>query len=308
MKKPIILLFTLALLASGQRAEACDVCGCSLGGNYFGILPQFNKNFVGIRWSQAKFYAHMNHDSEYLDEEYSHDIYNKAELWGRFYVSKRIQVFAFVPYGFNNMHGTEQSIQTHGLGDITLLSNVLLINTGESDSAKFKHTFMAGGGVKLPSGRFNLKDQGLLVNPNFQLGTGSTDFLISAVYTLRYQKVGLNTEMGYKVNTRNKNNYLFGNQYNISGQLFFWQNLGSFSILPNAGLYYETAQKHHEGGIVQPNTGGSALLGTFGLETYLRSFSLGFQYKLPLQQHYNTDDLSTIESNQRWILGLTFNF
>jgi hypothetical protein len=37
------------------------VCGCSLGGNYFGILPLYNKNFVGLRWSQAKFIPTSRH-------------------------------------------------------------------------------------------------------------------------------------------------------------------------------------------------------------------------------------------------------
>ncbi|HRG08837.1 MAG TPA: hypothetical protein PLJ08_09690, partial [Cyclobacteriaceae bacterium] len=241
MKKPFITSLILLLLLASTNTHACDVCGCSLGGNYFGILPQFNKNFVGLRWSQAKFYAHMNHDSQYLGEEYSNDTYTKVELWGRFYINKRVQLFAFVPYSFNNMNGTEQKIKTHGLGDVTLLSNIMLLNTGESKTSKFKHTLMAGGGIKLPTGKNNLEDGGLLVNPNFQLGTGSVDFLLSTVYTIRYQKVGFNTEAGYKINTRNNNDYLFGNQFNLSGQFFYWQNVKAFSFLPNAGLHYETA-------------------------------------------------------------------
>ncbi|MBX2915813.1 MAG: hypothetical protein KF856_11145 [Cyclobacteriaceae bacterium] len=308
MKKPFITSLILLLLLASTNTHACDVCGCSLGGNYFGILPQFNKNFVGLRWSQAKFYAHMNHDSQYLGEEYSNDTYNKVELWGRFYVSKRIQVFAFVPYSFNNMNGTEQKIKTHGLGDITLLSNIMLLNTGESKTSKFKHTLMAGGGIKLPTGKNNLEDGGLLVNPNFQLGTGSVDFLLSTVYTIRYQKVGFNTEAGYKINTRNNNDYRFGNQFNLSGQFFYWQNVKAFSFLPNAGLHYETAQKHKAGNIEQPNTGGSAVLFTTGIETYSKNFSLGVNYKHPLVQNYNSDAVSSIESRQRWIVSLTYNF
>lgn len=308
MRKSIFILLVSLLTSLSFNTHACDVCGCSLGGNYFGILPQFNKNFVGLRWSQAKFYAHMNHDSQYLGEEYSNDTYNKIELWGRFYISKRIQVFAFVPYSFNSMNGTEQKIKTNGLGDVTLLSNFMLLNTGESKTTKFKHTLMAGGGIKLPTGKNNLEDGGLLVNPNFQLGTGSVDFLFSTVYTIRYQKVGFNTEAGYKINTRNNNDYLFGNQFNLSGQFFYWQNVKAFSFLPNAGLHYETAQKHKAGNIQQPNTGGSAVLFTTGIETYFKNFSLGVNYKHPLTQNYNSDAVSTIESRQRWIVSLTYNF
>lgn len=305
-KKLYILLFFIAAMC--YNAKGCDVCGCSLGGNYFGILPQFNKSFAGLRWSQAKFYAHMDHDSEYLDEEYSNDTYNKLELWGRFYLNERFQFFAFVPYSYNDMEGTEQVVSTNGLGDITVLGNYLIINTGEDKESIFKHTWMAGGGVKFPTGNFDLEDQGVLVNPNFQLGTGSTDFIISTIYTLRYGKLGFNSETGYKINTRNSNDYLFGNQFHISGQLFYWQNVGEFSFLPNAGVYYESAEKHKAGNIKQPNTGGTALLLTTGLEVYYKNITLGTNYKYPLTQNYNSDDISTIESKQRWMVSVTYNF
>ncbi|TXI71256.1 MAG: hypothetical protein E6Q41_00520, partial [Cyclobacteriaceae bacterium] len=85
MKK--VFFISLVLLAA-HVTMACDVCGCSLGGSYFGILPQFNKNFVGLRWSQARFHAYMNHQSGYLSEETSNDTYRKLELWGRYYVNK----------------------------------------------------------------------------------------------------------------------------------------------------------------------------------------------------------------------------
>lgn len=304
----IVVVIVLSGLAAAHPAHACDICGCSLGGNYFGILPQFNKSFVGLRWSQAKFYAYINHNSAYFREEFSNDTYSKLELWGRFYVTRRVQVFAFVPYSYNHMNGTSQKVQTHGLGDITLLSNVMLLNTGEDKARKFKHTFMVGAGIKLPTGSYDLEDQGKLVNPNFQLGTGSTDFLFSSVYTLRYRKIGFNTELGYKINTRNENDYLFGNQFNGSGQVFFWQNLKSFSFLPNAGVYYEAAEKHKVGSIEQVNTGGEALLFTSGLETYYKSFSVGVNYKCPLAQKFNSDNISSIESRQRWIVSLTYNF
>jgi hypothetical protein len=308
MKMRYTILILLMFILIDISANACDVCGCSLGGNYYGILPQFSKNFIGLRWSQAKFYAHMDHDSQYLADEYSHDTYNKVELWGRFYVNKKFQVFAFVPYSFNTMNGTEQVISAHGLGDITLLGNYLIFNTGEDKTRKFKHTLMAGAGIKLPTGSNDLSDRGKLVNANFQMGTGSTDFLTSAVYTLRYQKVGLNTETGYKINTRNADKYHFGNQFHASSQFFYWQKVKSFSFLPNAGAYYEQAARHKQGSVVQANTGGAALFATAGLETYFKNFTLGVNYKHPLSQIYNSDDVAQIESKDRWMLSITYNF
>lgn len=305
--KKIYILLSLILLYS-LPTHACDVCGCSLGGNYFGILPQFNKNFIGLRWSQAKFYAYMNHQSEYLSPEYSNDTYNKVELWGRFYVTKKFQIFAFIPYAYNDMNGSHQNITNRGLSDITVLANYLLLNTGESETSKWKHTLVAGGGLKLPTGSSDLAYNGSIVNRNFQLGTGSVDFLANAMYTLRYQKAGFNAETGYKLNTSNKDDYHFGNQFHASGQFFYWQNVKSFSFLSNAGIYYEQSDKHKDGEALQSNTGGYALLATAGLETYIKKFSIGINYKHPIKQNFNSDAIADIEAKDRWSMSVTYNF
>lgn len=302
-----IFSLCILLLVVTMQSVACDICGCALGGNYYGILPQFQKNFIGLRWSQAKFYAHMNHGAV-LGEEYSHDTYSKVELWGRYYINEKIQLFAFVPYGYNTMDGTEQKIKTHGIGDVSILANYLILNTGEDKTKKFKHTLMAGAGVKLPTGKYDLEDNGLIVNRNFQLGTGSVDFILSGIYTIRYQKVGLNSEAGYKINTRNSDEYLFGNQFHASTRFFYWQNIKSMSLLPNIGLYYEQAATHREGEIIQPNTGGNALLISAGMEMYFSNFSVGFTFQDPLKQSYNSDGIAKITSRDRMTLSLTYSF
>jgi hypothetical protein len=305
--KRITLAFTLIVITF-TGTYACDVCGCSLGGSYFGVLPLFNKNFVGLRWSQAKFYAHMDHYNEGLPAEYSHDTYSKVELLGRFYINQRLQIFAFIPYIYNDMNGSEQVVSAHGLGDVTLMANYMLVNTANDKTREVVHSWLVGGGLKLPTGKFSLEDRGKLVNPNFQMGTGSVDFLVASMYTVRYKKTGITTEAGYKINTRNANDYLFGNQFHVSSQLFYWQNLGTVSLLPSAGVYYEQAAVHRDEDIIQVNTGGSGLLLTAGLQTSFKGFTAGIDYKHPLAQSYNSDDIADIQGKDRWTLSLAFNF
>lgn len=288
------------------KSIACDVCGCSLGGNYFGILPLYNKNFVGLRWSQATFHSYIA-PTQNLPAQHSHDTYRKMELWGRYYVTKRIQLFAFVPYASNEMDGTDQKVSAQGLGDINLMANYVLLNTGEERS-DFKHTLIAGGGFKLPTGKFSLTDKGKIINRNFQMGTGSVDFNLNAVYTVRFKKTGINIETGYKINTRNNVDYLFGNQYRASAQLFFWQRIGPVSILPHAGMNYEQAAMHKDGNIIQVNTGGTALLASGGMDIYVSRFTAGLNYQEPVLQHYNSDETADIKSKARWTASLTFNF
>ncbi|HWA34259.1 MAG TPA: hypothetical protein VG737_09030 [Cyclobacteriaceae bacterium] len=304
MKNGIATLTLIIIATAG--ATACDVCGCSLGGNYFGILPLYNKSFVGLRWSQASFHSYIA-PTQNLAAQTSHDTYSKMELWGRYYLTKRIQLFAFIPYVYNDMNGTDQVVFAQGLGDVVLLANYTLFNTGE-DNSDFKHSLIAGGGIKLPTGKFSLTDKGKIINRNFQMGTGSTDFNLNAVYTFRYRKTGVNLETGYKINTRNSSGYLFGNQFRASAQIFFWQKFGPVSILPHAGVNYEQAATHMDGDIIQVNTGGTAWLGSGGLDIYVNRFTVGVNYQKPFAQHYNSDETAQITGNARWTTSLTFNF
>jgi hypothetical protein len=305
MKKIILLIF---LIFAIKTSQACDVCGCSLGGNYFGLLPSYNKHFIGIRWSQAKFHAFMNHDSEYFENEYSNDTYRKMEMWGRWRINDRWQLFAFVPYSYNDMNGSHQRVSTKGLSDISVVITYKMFASSDSSSSDWKHMMTVGGGAKIPTGKFDLEDQGKLVNPNFQLGTGSVDFLLNAVYTLRYRRVGINIESAYKVNTKNQHDYRFGNQFNVSTQLFYMHTFGKISVLPNAGLYLEHARKHHQGNAEITNTGGRATFFSSGVETYFSNFSLGVNYKKPIKQRYNSDDVADITAKARWSVTMTYSF
>lgn len=301
-----ILLIAVLTTITLQKAAACDVCGCSLGGNYYGILPLYNKSFVGLRWSQAKFHSYIA-ATQNLPAQTSDDTYSKMELWGRYYITKQIQLFAFVPYMSNKMDGTGQNVQANGLGDISVIANYVIINTGDQDK-DFKHQLMAGGGIKLPTGKFDLEDQGKIINRNFQMGTGSIDFAVNAIYTLRYKKAGVNLETGYKMNTRNRDDYLFGNQYRASAQLFFWQKIGPVSLLPHAGMNFEQADMHKEGDIIQTNTGGKAWLASGGMDLYVKRITVGFNYQNPVSQQYNSDETAEITSKARWTASVTFNF
>jgi hypothetical protein len=66
------------------------------------------------------------------------------------------------------------------------------------------HTWQVGGGVKLPTGKYNTNNNGS-VNPSFQLGTGSWDYLLATEYIVRRKQFGLNTMLNYVIKTENGN-------------------------------------------------------------------------------------------------------
>lgn len=304
----ILLTIFILLTLNITTSVGCDVCGCSLGSNYFGILPQYDQHFIGLRWHYSSFLARMNHNSEYLENEYSHDTYQKFEWWGRFYLTERIQLFASIPYSYNRMNGSHQRVTASGIGDISLLVNYAIVNTGEDVGNPWRHTWLMGGGIKLPTGDFRQEDQGRLINPNFQLGTGSTDFTVNTIYTVRFNNVGLSMSATQQINTINPEGYRFGHQRNISGQLFFWHKIKALSLLPNAGVYYETGAMHTDHGIQQTNTGGEAWFAQAGLEVYYRQAAVGFTFQQPISQKMNSDQIADIEARERTVLSLIYNF
>lgn len=278
------ILFITAIMGAAGFANACDICSCSAGGSYFGILPQFQRHFAGIRYQYRSFQT--NHpplfatDQPMVSDEYFHT----SEFWGRYVIGKRVQLFGFVPVHHFTKIENDRTTRVKGLGDLSFIANVILLNTADQAGKDWKHAFQVGGGVKIPTGETDRKSGDELLNPNLQPGTGSIDFPLNAVYTLRYKQLGINTELNYRFNTANRDGYQFGNRMSSALRLFYWIENKGFAFLPQAGISLEHAaadRLHHR---QEPYTGGSAVLTNIGMDVYLRDFSFGLQIMQPTFQ------------------------
>ena len=70
---------------------------------------------------------------------------------------------------------------------------------------------MVGGGIKLPKGRFRYDENNVtdVANASFQSGTGTTDFVLNAFYTINKDQWGLAMNVSRKFNTTNSDHYRF---------------------------------------------------------------------------------------------------
>jgi hypothetical protein len=279
---------------TASTSFACDLCGCGNGGSFWGIMPQSHKSFVGLRYGYRSYDSHLNSINLQTQEQFW-----KTELWARVYPLKKIQVLAFIPYNFNKQTilKTKKELDIQGIGDISVLINYNLINTvTDTIQHKFYHNLLVGSGLKLPTGRYKydyLSDNEV-ANPNFQLGTGSTDFTVNLFYTLRYKKWGLNADFSYKMNSQNSNEYRFGNRINSNISAIHFVNVTpSLMLIPNVGLAYENAAYDVDANIKNTRTGGDALLGSFGLESYYQKISAGINYQCPIAQNLSNGELKT---------------
>jgi hypothetical protein len=290
------------------QKEKCDVCGCGVGNYYFGIMPQFHRSFAGIRYRNKSFDSHLNISQSGNNQLFAtQEKYQTLELWARMYAGSKIQLLAFIPYQFNQQTGNNFTKNLRGLGDMALIANYNLLNqTTDTVPRLFRHSVWLGGGVKLPTGQANFtEDNTQVANANFQLGTGSLDFMLNLIYTLRYDQWGLNTDFTYKINTANQNQYHFGNRGNGTISLFYIQKLGSLALMPNVGSYLEFSARDKDKADWLAQTGGYVWFSSLGLEAYYKNFSVGFNWQNPINQQLA---YGHIKAHQRTMLHFTVLF
>ena len=280
----LLLMFTLS-----APLFACDICGCGVGSSYIGILPEFNKRIFGVRYRYSSLLTHIGSDgvNTYLT---SKERYRTAELWGGWNITKRFRVMLTIPYNFNERINQGIAYNKSGIGDITLSGYYQLINKRKTlnNNTLLVQSLWLGAGVKTPTGKYNPSDK---ENSNnnvnlFQLGTGSTDFMASAMYDLRLQDAGINAIASYKINTANKYEYTYGNKFNFSSQLYYkFRIMQKITVAPNAGVLYETANKDLDGKYRADISGGNILMGTIGVEIAFSKISIGANWQSPLSQN-----------------------
>ncbi|KAA9325687.1 hypothetical protein [Adhaeribacter soli] len=292
------LLLGLTFLQAPE-VRACDACGCGVGSYQFGILPQQARNFAGIRYQYKTDHSTPHHDLK------TSETFRTTEFWGRFYPTKKIQVFAILPYNFNEQTIEKTTTNVHGLGDALILANYNLINNTDSLYENVKHNLLLGGGVKLATGKYNRQTEGNTLNPNLQLGSGSYDFVANAIYTIRYNQIGLNSDISCKYNTANQDEFRFGNKLVASSRLFSVLKIKESALMPNAGISTERTAKDTHYGSTLKESGGYANFLNLGTEAYFKKLSTGFTFQKPISQHLSE---GFVETGNRWMTHLTYMF
>lgn len=290
MRKIILTILFVGLV---NYIYACDICGCSLNGNPFGILPINQRNFASLRYQYHNF--HTEHSS-ILNENgiLKTDAYfSTFQFWGRYMPCDGLQLFASIPYNYFQKADDLSSTSLNGLGDISLIANVVIFNTAKDSDKKWSHVLQLGGGIKLPTGNSTITQTDQASSPNFKSGTGSYDIPLNAIYTLRFDKLGLNTEINYQINTENKQNYSFGNSLKTSLNVFYFKKFRWFSILPNIGMSYEYSEVDTKNNFIQSYTGGNSLFFSSGLDLYLKKFSLGINLQAPVSQNVGSNTFTS---------------
>ncbi len=307
MSKKVVILFFISVVS--VSVMACDICGSGVGGSYIGILPEFKKRFIGLRYQQNGLISHLGPggSNSYLTAT---ETFQVMEFWGAVNISKRFRIAGFVPVNFIRRSSQQAVEKEQGLGDITAIGYYQLLNKQQTLRNKLLvQSLWIGTGIKLPVGRFNPEDKNMLQSSQntFQLGTGSLDFSIHTMYDIRFQNIGINTNLSYKANTRNKYAYRYGNKFTGNVLAYYKISTGKKSgIAPNAGLLFETSAKDWKTRDIHVwETGGRSLMRTVGMELNWEKISIGLNWQAPVYQELGEGKL---KAKNRAMIHLSISF
>jgi hypothetical protein len=267
----LLLCTTLCM----KSASACDICGCGVSNYNPYLFPHLSKSYVGI-----SYFRHLYHTR--TDEgTTTKESYNSILLTGQYGIGKRLRVVAMVPYQVNTLSGGSATQRSNGLGDVTLLANA---NLWERKVKTVTHTVTGGIGMKLPTGRYTPVDQNKAEEQNFQLGTGSIDYLGNLSYRLAIKSWVVAANTSYKYNTRNSDGYRFGDIWTNSLTAIYRVEKKTYSLLPHVSASNEHFMKDADNHVLQDLSGGDVLSAGAGLDVNTRSYAVGLLYQQPLAQ------------------------
>ncbi len=308
MKKKFFL-YTLLLAISAAPAIACDICGSGPGGAYLGLLPEFRKRFIGLRFQQNGLYAHLGQGRAhtYLT---TREAYQTAELWGATNIGSRFRLTMMIPYNFISRSSQQQQASSRGLGDITVIGYYRLLERRSGKEEKqLSQMLWLGAGIKLPAGRYDPDEKNVqeATQNTFQLGTGSTDLSVHAMYDIRFRQTGLNVNAGYKLNTANQYGYRYGNKLSLNLLAYYKHSFSPrITVTPNAGMLYESSAKDRKAADIRVwETGGRSLMGTAGIELSFARVNIGANMQVPVSQHLGE---GKINARNRGLVHLSYSF
>ncbi|MBX9812164.1 MAG: transporter [Burkholderiales bacterium] len=226
-------------------------------------------------------------------------------------VTRDVALFGMLPYLDKRLDmdrgGQRVTRSDQGIGDLTLFGRYTAYQSDVPGRTFRVSPFL---GVKAPTGRDNAQDGlGRLPSP-IQPGTGSWDALGGVVATYQTLAYQIDSQLSYNAN-REANGFRFGNvaKLDASFQYRLWpRTLGSgvpaflYGVL-EANLV--RVEKNRIGGVDDPNSGGTTLFLSPGLQYVTQKWILEAGIQVPVVQNLNG---IALKNNYIFSTGFRVNF
>ena len=288
-----IFFITVSILFFSFAAPACEICGCGVGNYYIGLLPQFSRSFIGVRYQFSSFRTSITGSPD----EYSKDLFQTVEVWGGYNIGKRWQVLGIIPFNFIHQSSDDGVVNAKGIGDVAVIGNYKIVDHSSATRGKklITQQLWLGGGLKFATGKFDIDptEPDLVALANTQVGSGSTDFILNAVYNINIDRFGVNTSTRYKINMENDDRYFFGNRFSANSIAYYTLKKTKTIITPNLGLLYEHTEANKYAGDKIAATGGYLLSTAAGVEVNFNKITVGCNAQLPVSQNFANEQTNT---------------
>lgn len=316
-------IFSIIFILITSTVQACDICGC-----FMGITPYDNQSTIGVmhRYRSFNGYKALNQRPAFLptgagifsggpdkvaDNNFSHkgnatdfEAYRVTELRAKFFIHKRIELNALLPFVQNTTQYNQNRVTLSGIGDINLFGAWHVLRKIEVFGVQQR--LIAGVGVKLPTGHYYRKNaEGIRYPILYQTGTGSTDYFGYLNYIASYKKVGISINTSYKLNGENYYKEGMANSSATFANLFYRVVVNdNWMVNPSAQFFYEkTAGETYRGEFTGEHQMNNALLGP-GIDIYYKNIGLNLSTQFPVFEGETDHPVSA----GRFIMGLSYNF
>ncbi len=208
-------------------------------------------------------------------------------------ITRDVALFGILPYVDKQLDldaaGQRVTRGDKGVGDLTLIGRYTAYTSdGPGRTARIA-PFL---GIKAPTGRDKAQDSLGVLPHDVQPGSGSWDFLGGVVATYQTLDYQLDAQLAYKTN-REANGFRFGDVSgaDVSLQYRLWpQELGGgvpaflYGVL-EANLVH--AGRNKVSGVTDPNSGGTSLFFSPGLQYVTQKWILEAGLQIPVVQDLN---------------------
>lgn len=310
----------LGLILANITSKACDVCGC-----FMGITPYDNQSSISLLYRYRSFsgYNGQKHPMFPKGAQFlptgnqltapitEHDVnpndfeaYRALEIRGKYYVSRRLEINAILPYNSNSEQYNEHLSSIAGVGDATFYGGYHVLR--KLDQKIINQRLIVGIGIKLPTGDNSVKNsQGIKYSALTQTSTGSTDGFIYFNYLAGYKNGGISLSSTYKVNGENKEQQSIANSTTSFLNIFYTSILNkTVKAVPSVQFAYEYSGGEKIQGIKTGEHVMNNLMTGIGLDLFVKN--LGINMAVQKNMWAAKDDHPT--PSGRVVLGLTYNF
>ncbi|MEQ1882738.1 MAG: transporter [Burkholderiales bacterium] len=206
-----------------------------------------------------------------------------------------------------SMGGQALTRRQSGVGDLTLLGRYTAYQYDAPGRTLRIAPFL---GVKAPTGEDNARDGFGRLPPSVQPGSGSWDALGGAVLTYQTLDFEIDGQLSYKAN-REANGFQVGDVAELDGSLQYRLWPGSLGSGIPAFLYgvleanLVDAAKDRVGGVIDPNSGGTTLFLSPGLQYVTKKWIVEAGVQIPVVQPLNG---TALKNNYVLSTGIRINF